>query len=571
MLRFRIGLATTVACLVAASGYAAQNDLATRLGSSNRTEQLAALQSAIDLGAKAEPFVSSIVPLLETKDEEVRLYASMALGRIGARAIDPTVALLKSPNEGTRFYAAWTLAWMGPEAKSTTKALADALGDSNAGVRRKAAFALGRIKPDQPEIAVAALAKALDDADSDVRQAAGDALPDFGTAALPALTAALQRAASDEGKIAAIKSLAKLGGAAGPAMPLVGKAFRSMKTLGNMIVVADELARLGKPALAEFAEALKVGGSELCVATVHGLHAMNPDGAPALVDALGDKRREVRFQAAQALGSMNLPEKVVVIGLSYAAKQDADPDVRVAALSSLGNLGVGAKLGLPAVESCLVDLDPRVRQTAFFALARLGANPRESLTKALQSGDDRVRIPIAGLMLKQDMEPEEALKVLSEALKHDKRDMRLAAAAALADAPGRVSPETSALVVEALAKAMKEDDVAMKVQAARALGQLGKAAFPVLSESLKSAKDPGLQAALLRGLRSRGFHDPEAVPALVQCLSSTSAEVRWQSAFILGNIGPDAKTAIEPLQSLRNDPNPTVQLYANNALKRIQR
>ncbi|MBX9679841.1 MAG: HEAT repeat domain-containing protein [Gemmataceae bacterium] len=550
---------------------AAQNDWSAKLSSSDRKQQLAAIDALMALGPKAEGAVKPLVTLLDGKDEELRLHASMALGSIGAAAIEPTVALMSSKDDATRFYAVWTLGWMGTAAKGTTKHLAAAIDDPSPLVRRKAAFALGRVKPEDTASAIAALAKALADENADVRIAAGEALPEFGAAALPALTKALESATTDEGKLAVGKSVAKLGGAAAAAVPLLGKAFRSLKTPATMTSMAEELSHLGKPAVAELTETLKLEDMQLVAAALRGLQKANPDGAPAIVDALGDKRREVRIQAAVALGQMNLPEKMVVIGLSYAAKQDSDADVRVAALQSIGNLGSGAKLALPGVEACLADLDGRVRQVAFFTLTRMGVNPRDSLVKALQSDDERARIPIAGLMLKQNMEAEEAMKVLATALKHEKKEMRVAAAAALADVPARVNAETMNEVVAALSQTLKEDDLPLKIQAARALGQFGKSAFPVLYETLKTTKDPALQTALLRGLRARGFREVEAVPTLIECLKSSSAEVRWQSAFILANIGPQAKEAIEPLQTLANDGDRTVAIYARNALKRIQR
>ncbi|MFO0863564.1 MAG: HEAT repeat domain-containing protein [Gemmataceae bacterium] len=560
-------------CVLVALGapVVAQDDWAAKLTNSDRKQQLSAIDAAMDLGPKASGAVKPLVSLLEGKDEELRLHASMALGRIGAAAIEPTLSLLTAKDEATRFYAVWTLGWMGPAAKGTTKQLAAAIEDASPLVRRKAAFALGSVKPDDTAAAVAALAKALADENADVRIAAGEALPEFGAAALPALTRALESSSSDEGKLAVCKSLAKLGGSAAPAVPLLGKVFRSLKTPAVMTSMAEELAHFGKPAVAELTEAIKVEDSQLVSAALRGLQKANPDGAPALVDALGDKRRDVRLQAANSLGQMNLPDKMVVIGLSFAAKQDADADVRVAALQSIGNLGTGAKLALPGVEACLADLDGRVRQIAFFSLNRMGVNARESLQKALQSGDERVRIPIAGLMLKQNLEPEDAMKVLAAALKHEKKEIRVSAAAALADVPARINAETTNEVVAALSQTLKDDDLPLKIQAARAAGHFGKSAFPVLFETLKTAKDPALQTALLRGLRARGFHDAEAVPTLVGCLKSSSAESRWQAAFILGNIGPQAKEAIEPLQALTNDGDRTVAMYARNALKRIQR
>ena len=68
--------------------------------------------------------------------------------------------------------------------------LISALRDANSGVRRTAAFALGWVKPPDPE-AVPALITALGDADAPVREAAAGVLRVIGQGAVPSLVTAL--------------------------------------------------------------------------------------------------------------------------------------------------------------------------------------------------------------------------------------------------------------------------------------------------------------------------------------------------------------------------------------------
>src|SRR5262245_16188239 len=75
---------------------------------------------------------------------------------------------LKDKDAGVRYKAALALGRLGSAAKGVTGALAVALKDAHAGVRREAAYALGMIGPEARESA-AALVEALKHADADLR------------------------------------------------------------------------------------------------------------------------------------------------------------------------------------------------------------------------------------------------------------------------------------------------------------------------------------------------------------------------------------------------------------------
>src|SRR5204863_2191385 len=84
--------------------------------------------------------------------------------------------------------------WIGADAKATSPKVIAAMEDKSPAVRRKAAYALGRISPN-PKDALSALLKALDDANHDVRMTAADAVAAFGADAVPGIIKILEKPA----------------------------------------------------------------------------------------------------------------------------------------------------------------------------------------------------------------------------------------------------------------------------------------------------------------------------------------------------------------------------------------
>jgi hypothetical protein len=76
-----------------------------------------------------------------------------------------------------------------------------------------------------------------------------------------------------------------------------------------------------------------------------------------------------------------------------------------------------------------------------------------------------------------------------------------------------------------------------------------------------------LEAAASQALVQAGA---AAVPALTEFLNDTSADVRSWAAFVLGQIGAEAQTAVPQLQERLADPVEDVRLEAQAALLRIE-
>jgi len=229
----------------------------------------------------------------------------------------------------------WGLAFVGAPAKGATPAVVLALSDTSAQVRRKAAYAVGRIDPD-PALAVNALVTRLADREEDVRQAAAETLPKMGDAAVPALIRMLYNDKPNHADVA-VRLLGEIGAGAAPAIGELKKLLLA-PSQGLAPAAAEALAKIGgAPAIAVLSAAAVDDDGTVRGLAVPALQRVGTAAVPALVDLLGAKHVDVRRQAAALLGAMQVNDKMVVIGLGYATK-DKDFGVRRNALKSLQNM-----------------------------------------------------------------------------------------------------------------------------------------------------------------------------------------------------------------------------------------
>ncbi|MFO0964679.1 MAG: HEAT repeat domain-containing protein [Gemmataceae bacterium] len=546
----------------------------------------ARLQAAMELaefGPAAKDAVPQLVDLLKNGDEDLKLNAALALGKIGKAAVAPVTEVLAAKDDDARFYAIWTLGWIGPDAAPAAPQIIKLLDDKNDGVRRKAVFAVGRIGA-EPEKTIPILIKAFQDKDHDVQTAAGEAVAKFGGKAVPALIKALEDAKT---KRQAAVSLGSIGSEAKAAVPALLKALLASEkekdespmgdptvlpvapgggfgrpirgprpfpfpgmgdehfTTGN--VYADALAKIGKSAIPALEEALKTGNERTRNAVLQAFGKIGADAVPTLVDALGDKRVDVRRAAAQVLGPMRVGDKLVVSGLAYSLKHDADDMVRQYALSALQQLGPAGKDAAPTLLEALSDVNVNVRQQAFYTLQGMGVDMRPGLKKALDHKESRVRINTAALMLTTGIDPDLALPVLIDGLKEKDVAIRLQAAHALA-----VTNRERDKVLPTLIEGLKNESPAIRAQALQALQQMGPAASSAGVAIVALLEDPEAnvrQHALwaIQNIR------PEAklvMPALVKMMKHSDVGLRQQAVWALQNMGGDLKAVKDDVVAL---------------------
>jgi HEAT repeat protein len=130
--------------------------------------------------------------------------------------------------------------------------------------------------------------------------------------------------------------------------------------------------------------------------------------------------------------------------------------------------------------------------------------------------------------------------------------------------------------VPALVGLLKEEDPWMRVRSAEALGafRLDKTRLPLFSALIDH--DARVRAAASRSLgfgvdkRTDDYSVKTVVAALVVALKDNDENVRTQSAWALGAIGPQAGDAISPLVELAGDSSQDVRQTATASLAHIR-
>ncbi len=546
----------------------------------NKENRLDAVLSLTEHYAKdAGPAVGDLVSFFAIEDEDLRLNAAICLGKIGKSAVGPVAEQLASKDDDVRFYALWTLGWIGADAKPTAPKVMEALGDKNDSVRRKAVYALGRISP-EPKEAVAALLKTLEDANHDVRITAADALGAFGVDAVPGIIKVLEKnlekidnknpaAPGQDPKVnppvlrpqpgvirpigrpifrqpiqidengngqgttvvdACVHALGKLGPAAKDALPVLIKVLVK-QAQNNPYPVMETIGKIGKDAIPGLMEAVKSDDASVQSVCVQTLQKISPEAAPYLVDLLGDTRVEVRRQAAQALGPMMVSDKSVVIGLVYALK-DKDDQVRLHALSSVQQLGSGAKLAAAQLNELLSDINPNIRTTAYYTLQNMNEDPKKGFLKALASSDENLRINTAALMIQVNHDRPSALPVLKLALDHKNLELKMQAASVFAQT--RLEAEK---VVPILAAGLSHSSPTIRQQAIQGIQYyqaLAKSTAPELVKLLERGDDNLAQQAMWT-LQTIQADPTTLVPIYVKFAAGKNPNLRNQAIGMLAN------------------------------------
>lgn len=269
-----------------------------------------------------ERVLNTLVPALNSSDHAVSVAAIEALSHFGgAKATEALVPMLRHPDHRVRVAAVDAVA--GLEGQQATAALTELLKDSIWDVRRAAAHALGKCKDAK---AVDGLILALKDSDNDVRESA-------------------------------IASLGNIGGqrAIGPLVLTLVDADSSVRRAAGVTIqklnpnwpVSDEAQQV----IPELRAALDFGDSAVRYAATSVLGRMGKltdkpagvsDGTTVLT-AAGQKRRKVFSVFVELL-------------------QDADRDVRLASVQSLGRLG--DPRAASSLMTAMSDTDEGVRHAA---------------------------------------------------------------------------------------------------------------------------------------------------------------------------------------------------------------
>jgi HEAT repeat protein len=304
--------------------------LATVLADSDAAVRLAAIQALGDLDdPRAVEALSQA--LRNDSDPEVREMAAWALGEIESPTAVPALSeALRSDREATvRAKAAWALGEI--ESPRAVEALGAALRDQNIEVRRMAIWALGEIESPQ---AVALLVPLLRDQDRETREKAVWALGE------------IESADAVEGLAAAVRDREA-----------------SVREMAVWALGEIESATAIEPLTAALEDSA-IGVRRRAVWALGEIDGIS-SAPPGLIAALSDADREVRLQAARALGEIADPASVSALA---AAARGQDEQLRRTAAMAL------AEIRDPAAMDVLIELlksdDAEIRKAAAQALGR---------------------------------------------------------------------------------------------------------------------------------------------------------------------------------------------------------
>jgi HEAT repeat protein len=221
--------------------------------------------------------------------------------------------------------------------------------------------------------------------------AAERAIRSIGNDVLPFLVKRLE--ASDEPNegaqdIQTVSAFRALGAEASPAIPALIQglapsydAARSdlskpedMAKDQKSIHAALALQAIGEASIAPLTAALRDKrhqirfGAAMALEHVAGgdkhLGVVEQKAVPALIKALKDENRSVRWRAARTLGELHVAPEKSVAALAEQVRSDQPENVKIYAIWALQKFGKRAESALPDLEKATADTDPVVRDAA---------------------------------------------------------------------------------------------------------------------------------------------------------------------------------------------------------------
>ena len=565
-------------------------------------EKLKAIEQLDAIGEKAADAAPALVQLLSLKNEDVRLAATMALGKIGKPAVEPIQkyldaqytapkqlaqvdALIKrlgSTNFKDRDMARRDLEAMGfhaldalrkavkssPDVETTrridevTKTI-----EGMSSTRFYAVWSLAFVGAPATS-ATPIVLKAMSDPSAEVRRKAAytlgriDAEP---TQVVNVLVASLDDSDNDVRQTAA-GSLPKMGKTAVAALI---KALQDDKgtSKGLVMKVLGEIGSEAAPAIPELKEIL-LAGKNGADAAADALAGIGTPALKALTAAAGhDDSTTTRLHAVRALhkiGGPAVPTFVDLLGSKHVdvqrqvaallggmlvqdksvviglgyATKDKDFQVRSNALNSLRQMGSGAKLAEPYIVALLTDIDPQMRLSAFHALNGLGVDPRPGLKKALASGDLKTRITTASLITEPQL---------------------------------GFGNDVLEVAVPVLLEGIKQKDEALRMQAAHALslrGLQGDDVLPIFLAGLKH-ETPSVRRQAAEMIARYGPKASKAAPDLINALDDKDDAVCHAALNTLRGIGADPKTLFPAMVKVLRRPDTKLHTTASQIIFQV--
>jgi HEAT repeat protein len=171
-------------------------------------------------------------------------------------------------------------------------------------------------------------------------------------------------------------------------------------------------------ALRQFSKSLRDCDEQVRISAINGLEKLGPTAVAILAQALSHPDKQVRREAAWALGRMGSQARPAVGALAEALK---DTDLRVAqgAARSLGMIGPGAEPAILALMGVLDDSNFLICRLAAWSLGQIGPAAVPGLVQALQAAEIYVRCEAAWALAQMGPKACDAVPALCAALRSE--------------------------------------------------------------------------------------------------------------------------------------------------------
>jgi HEAT repeat protein len=274
-----------------------------------------------------------------------------------------------------------------------------------------------------------------------------------------------------------------------------------------------------------------------------------PEAARALIGALSDENIDVQGASILALSRFGGEPGVVPALIDMFDREDSY--LRYCVAISLGLIGPEAREAIPDLIECLNDEDSLVRSSAAESLGLIGHNTMRAvnaLIKAIDDVDELVRRSAAYALGQVDCGSVEATEALISALDDDHNYVRRSAINALGSIRANASQAVPAIV-----EALDDSDADVRRAAVVSLGKFGAdaaSAVPKLKALLYEERN--LYIPVNYALFMIGDRPDARLESMLEYLRSCNKNARYQVAFYIGEIGPQAKDAVPALIEMLN-------------------
>jgi HEAT repeat protein len=528
--------------------------------------------------------------LANDDDARVRIYAAQTLWtlkRPAAEVLPVLIAALKDRDTNNRVEAANALAHMTVSARPALPALKAHLNYKEEPiVRFYAAYAVWVIQREQADVVVPTLVKLLDEKDTPLRAMTVEVLASIGPPAKAAVAPLVNLLKSGDPALVARAALAL--GAIGPDAHEAVKPMVEVLAVGRNDLQEHILFALGgigpeaRDAVPALRKLLLDSAPKIQGRTAHTLAQIGTRASaaiPELTAVLKTSRvPSTQMFAAQALWKIaSRVEEALPVLLDILGRPGEDNAVyRAAAARTLGDIGPPALVAVAALTDARNDPHEKVKAAAVSALEAIGPPQTEEvdrLVEGLKSDHLTYRIECTRALAMVGRDRKDAIPELIKGLKHPEPRVRVLSVRALkAIVPGSEKDGKTKEAATALVGALKEASGEMRSAVIEALAALGPEAKDALAQLrvLLKEKNVKQQLLILGAMADMEKEAKDAVPELIALLKENDEkELRATAALALGNIGPNARAALDALRKRLKDPDSFVRVFAARALHMI--